>query len=75
MRQLFFINAVETQGRFVNGQGKEYAEYYQIQYQRDNKSSDWITYHTKSANKTVWLRLKQIIILSLFFFIDYQWKC
>jgi hypothetical protein len=53
LRQLFFINAVETQGRFVNGQGKEYAEYYQIQYQRDNKSSDWITYHTKSANKTV----------------------
>ncbi len=50
---MFFINAVETQGRFGNGQGKEYAEYYQIQYQRDNQSSDWITYHSKTTNKTV----------------------
>ncbi|CAF1024694.1 unnamed protein product [Rotaria sordida] len=53
LRQLFFIKAVETQGRFGNGQGKEYAEYYQIQYQRDNKSSDWITYHSKITNKTI----------------------
>ncbi|CAF3613886.1 unnamed protein product [Rotaria sp. Silwood1] len=53
LRQLFFIKAVETQGRFGNGQGKEYAEYYQIQYQRDNKSSDWITYHSKTTNKTI----------------------
>ncbi|CAF3483728.1 unnamed protein product [Rotaria socialis] len=53
LRQLFFINAVETQGRFGNGQGREYAEYYQIQYQRDNKSPDWITYHSKTTNKTI----------------------
>ena len=52
-RQLFFINAIETQGRFGNGQGREYADYYQIQYQRDNKSSLWITYMDKITNETV----------------------
>lgn len=52
-RQLFFVNAIETQGRFGNGQGREYAEFYQIQYQRDNQSSEWITYYDKNTNKTV----------------------
>lgn len=51
--QLVFINAIETQGRFGNGQGREYAEYYQIQYQRDNQSDDWITYIDKYTNKSV----------------------
>ncbi|CAF0731409.1 unnamed protein product [Adineta steineri] len=53
LRQLFLINSIETQGRFGNGQGKEYAEFYQVQYQRDNQSSDWITYHNKITNKTI----------------------
>lgn len=54
LRELFFINAIETQGRFGNGQGREYAEFYQIQYQRDNQSSSsWINYQNKKTNKTV----------------------
>ncbi len=53
LHKLFFINAIETQGRFDNGQGNEYAEYYQIQYQRDNNSSYWMDYFNKKTNKTV----------------------
>ncbi len=53
LHQLFFINAIETQGRFDNGQGKEYAEFYQIQYQRENNSSYWIDYYNKKTNKTI----------------------
>ena len=53
LRQLFFVNAIETQGRFGNGQGNEYAEYYQIQYQRENRSAPWLTYHNINTNKTV----------------------
>ncbi|CAF1445603.1 unnamed protein product [Adineta steineri] len=53
LHKLFFINAIETQGRFDNGQGNEYAEYYQIQYQRENNSSSWINYYDKKTNKTI----------------------
>ncbi|CAF3405363.1 unnamed protein product [Rotaria socialis] len=53
LHKLYFINAIETQGRFDNGQGNEYAEYYQIEYQRENNSSNWITYNNKKTNKTV----------------------
>ncbi|CAF1093216.1 unnamed protein product [Didymodactylos carnosus] len=49
--QLSYITMVETQGRFGNGQGKEYTEWYQVQYQRiDNE--EWFTYRTKN-NKTI----------------------
>lgn len=51
--QFIFLTAVETQGRFDNGQGNEYAEFYQIQYQRDNNSSHWIDYYNRKTNKTV----------------------
>ena len=51
--QFFFLHAIETQGRFGNGQGKEYAEYYQLQYQRDNHSAPWLTYIDRQTNKTV----------------------
>jgi hypothetical protein len=53
LHQLFFINAIETQGRFDNGQGNEYAEYYRIQYQRETNSSHWLTYYNKKTNQTV----------------------
>lgn len=51
--QLIFLTAVETQGRFDNGQGNEYAEFYQIQYQRENNASLWIDYYDRKTNKTV----------------------
>ncbi|CAF1668351.1 unnamed protein product [Adineta ricciae] len=53
LHKLYFINAIETQGRFDNGQGNEFAEYYQVQYQRENNSSHWINYYEKKTNKTV----------------------
>ncbi|CAF4052981.1 unnamed protein product [Rotaria sp. Silwood2] len=53
LHKLYFINAIETQGRFDNGHGNEYAEYYQIEYQRENNSSHWITFYNKKTNKTV----------------------
>ena len=56
LHRLFYIRAVETQGRFDNGQGNEYAEFYQIQYQRENHPSQWLTYYNKQSNKTVGIR-------------------
>ncbi|CAF1307987.1 unnamed protein product [Rotaria sordida] len=53
LHKLYFINAIETQGRFDNGHGNEYAEYYQIEYQRENNSSYWIPYYNKKTNKTI----------------------
>ena len=54
LSKLFLINAIETQGRFGNGQGREFAEFYQIQYQRENQSSEqWFTYSNRKTNKTV----------------------
>lgn len=53
LHKLYFINAIETQGRFDNGHGNEYAEYYQIDYQREDNSTQWITYYNKKTNKTV----------------------
>ena len=76
-RQLFYVNAVETQGRFGNGQGKEYAEFYQIQYQRDNQSSDWITYRNPVTNKTVRIIFSPppFWIENGFFFLDFTRQC
>ncbi|CAF1154867.1 unnamed protein product, partial [Didymodactylos carnosus] len=51
LSQLNYITMVETQGRFGNGQGKEYTEWYQVQYQRTD-NEEWLTYRTKN-NKTV----------------------
>jgi hypothetical protein len=52
LEQLVFVNAIETQGRFDNGQGNEYAEFYRIQYQRE-KNTSWFTYSNKNTNQTV----------------------
>ncbi|CAF3466761.1 unnamed protein product [Rotaria sp. Silwood1] len=53
LHKLHFINAIETQGRFDNGHGNEYAEYYQIEYQRESNTSHWITYYNKKTNKNI----------------------
>ena len=78
--QLFFISSIETQGRFDNGQGNEYAEYYRIQYQRENNQSNWLNYYNKKSNKSVSFTTidhsKRIDFPGLFCFsIDYQREC
>lgn len=75
--QLIFLTAVETQGRFDNGQGNEYAEFYQIQYQRENHSSNWIDYFNRKTNKTVrdFLLTKRNQSFFFFVLIANQRKC
>ena len=43
MRTDHIITAVETQGRFGNGQGQEFAEHYLVEYWRDSLSK-WVRY-------------------------------
>ena len=74
LHELFFISAIETQGRFDNGQGNEYAEFYQIQYQRDSSASHWFTYSNGLTNKTV----KSLLLLRLHFICSrsgFEGKC
>ena len=46
---LTYLTQVETQGRFNNGRGKEYADYYVLMYTRMD---------TIKNNQTVWIEYK-----------------
>lgn len=50
LRQLHVISAVQTQGRFGNGQGQEYAEVYMIDYWRPG-STKWIRWRSRSGDE------------------------
>ncbi len=55
---LTYLTQVETQGRFDNGRGKEYADYYILMYTRSNHVNDdegddlisWIEYKSQILN-------------------------
>jgi hypothetical protein len=55
---LTYLTQVETQGRFDNGRGKEYADYYILMYTRSNHINDdegddlisWIEYKSQILN-------------------------
>ena len=47
---LYVLTKVEVQGRFGNGQGREYAEKYKIQYWRDGLDH-WINYKDGRGNE------------------------
>ena len=57
---LTYLTQVETQGRFANGQGKEYADYYILMYTRlENISNEmsWIEYKPKKKEmNSTWIR-------------------
>ena len=44
------VTKVEVQGRFGNGQGKEFAQQYKIQYYRHSLDA-WITYRDGHGNE------------------------
>lgn len=44
------MTGVETQGRFGNGQGQEFAENFLLEYQRE-PDSEWITYRNRKGEK------------------------
>ena len=51
---LTYLTQVETQGRFDNGRGKEYADYYILMYTRSNRINDndllsWMEYKPKTV--------------------------
>ena len=48
LNNLTVITSVETQGRFGNGLGQEYAEYYIIEYKRED-DKNWIRYHNRQG--------------------------
>lgn len=45
LRSPHVLTAIETQGRYGNGQGKEYTTHYMLQYRRPGK--DWIRYRNR----------------------------
>ncbi|CAF3471573.1 unnamed protein product [Rotaria socialis] len=61
---LTYLTQVETQGRFDNGRGKEYADYYILMYTRGENIKQnetiWIEYKLKSENtNSTWIRANQ----------------
>ncbi|CAF4679630.1 unnamed protein product [Rotaria sp. Silwood1] len=61
---LTYLTQVETQGRFNNGRGKEYADYYILMYTRlDNTKKNetlWIEYKLKNDNtNSTWIQANQ----------------
>ncbi|OQV17830.1 Discoidin domain-containing receptor 2 [Hypsibius exemplaris] len=46
------ITGVETQGRFGNGQGQEYAESFMLEYQRE-PDSEWVTFRSRKGDKMI----------------------
>ncbi|KAA0185887.1 hypothetical protein HAZT_HAZT007841 [Hyalella azteca] len=47
------VTKVEVQGRFGNGQGREYAEKYKLQYYRPGMDH-WVTYKDGRGNQVRW---------------------
>jgi hypothetical protein len=72
---LTYLTQVETQGRFDNGRGKEFADYYILMYTRSNYINNnddedddvdltsWIEYRPKIGNNdeknSSWIRANQ----------------
>jgi hypothetical protein len=61
---LTYLTQIETQGRFDNGRGKEYADYYILMYTRSTDDlTSWIQYKTKimtnDDNNSSWIRANQ----------------
>ena len=61
---LTYLTQIETQGRFNNGRGKEYADYYILMYTRFDKTKNnetvWIQYQPiNQDNNLTWIRANQ----------------
>ncbi len=62
---LTYLTQVETQGRFDNGRGKEYADYYILMYTRldyiKTNETSWIEYKPKKNKdqNSTWIRANQ----------------
>ncbi|CAF4084609.1 unnamed protein product [Adineta steineri] len=61
---LTYLTQVETQGRFDNGQGREYADNYILMYTRSNSIKNdqtlWIKYKPKNQqNNSTWIQANQ----------------
>ncbi|ODM98888.1 Discoidin domain-containing receptor 2 [Orchesella cincta] len=52
LHNVHLITATETQGRFGNGQGQEYAEFYKISYWRP-ELNNWIRYRDHTGNEVM----------------------
>ncbi len=57
---LTYLTQVETQGRFDNGRGKEYADYYILMYTRLDNETSWIEYKPKNKDQnSTWIQANQ----------------
>uniref|UniRef100_A0AC35UBP7 F5/8 type C domain-containing protein n=1 Tax=Rhabditophanes sp. KR3021 TaxID=114890 RepID=A0AC35UBP7_9BILA len=52
LKKVFVISAIELQGRYANGSGREFTPYFKIEYLR--KNSSWIRYKSRSK-KTIFV--------------------
>ena len=50
LRSEHVVTAVETQGRFGNGQGQEYTEHFLLEYWRDSLGK-WVRYKHHNGNE------------------------
>lgn len=57
LNRSYVVNAIETQGRYYSGNGKEFVPSYQIEYSRNGGLSwhKWKDFHGSSVSKTPFL--------------------
>lgn len=60
------ITATETQGRFGNGQGQEFAEAYLIEYWRP-KLGKWVRYRNSKGDEVIVIHIHLYIKITLLF--------
>ncbi|KAL1237226.1 Discoidin domain-containing receptor tyrosine kinase [Trichinella pseudospiralis] len=53
LHQLHVLTAVETQGRFGGGHGKEYPLHYILEYWRPGRGDEWIRYKDQQRNELI----------------------
>ncbi|KRZ70074.1 Discoidin domain-containing receptor 2 [Trichinella papuae] len=53
LQQLHVLTAVETQGRFGGGHGKEYPLHYILEYWRPGRGDQWIRYKDQQRNELI----------------------
>ncbi|OUC43362.1 hypothetical protein D917_09815, partial [Trichinella nativa] len=51
LQQLHVLTAVETQGRFGGGHGKEYPLHYILEYWRPGRGGQWMRYKDQQRNE------------------------
>lgn len=69
LKSLHIISAIQTQGRFGNGQGQEYVEEYKLEYWRPGMEK-WIRYKDRTGSEVGFHHFADIKAIQLLYKTD-----